>query len=53
MLPGRRSVQVIACAEVRFITSSRSESVQSWAAQRITQLLGHISGYLEGEPAQV
>ena len=38
---------------LRFIASSRSESVQSWAAQRITQLLRHISGYLEGEPARV
>jgi Ser/Thr protein kinase RdoA (MazF antagonist) len=38
---------------LRFIASSRSESVQSWAPERITQLLRHISGYLEGEPARV
>jgi Ser/Thr protein kinase RdoA (MazF antagonist) len=38
---------------LRFLASSRSESVQSWAPERITELLRHISGYLEGEPAQV
>lgn len=38
---------------LRFITSSSNESVQSWAEQRIAQLVRHIDDYLEGERGRV
>ena len=38
---------------LRFIASSSNESVQSWAEQRIAQLVRHIEGYMEGRPARV
>lgn len=38
---------------LRFIAGSSNESVQSWAEQRIAQLVRHIDGYLEGRLARV
>lgn len=38
---------------LRFIESSPSESVQSWAEPRVAQLLQHLSDYLDGGPARI
>jgi hypothetical protein len=38
---------------LRFIISSSNATVQSWAGERIGQLVRHIQGYLDGEAPSI